>query len=172
MTALMNVFIPHSQIFSMKDEFGKKFRLFLEENGIKSELKRFENPVSSCEESVNETGVEISRIVKTVVFFDKKGNIFAAIVPGTERVDRKKIKQRYQTGKLKIASPEEVLEKTGYPAGGVPPMGFQAKFVMDPKVLKRKEVFTGGGSTHCLMKIKPEEIKKASGCDVFDVSGG
>lgn len=34
-----------------------------------------------------------------------------------------------------LATPGEILEKTGYPCGGTPSFGYQAMFLVDPKVM-------------------------------------
>ena len=61
--------------------------------------------------------------------------------------------------KVRIASNEEVLEKTGYPPGGVPSIGYEATFLIDQRVMEREFVYSGGGSIHSLLKINPIEIQ-------------
>jgi len=56
----------------------------------------------------------------------------------------------------------EILEKTGYPCGGTPSFGYEAKFLIDPKVIEKGVVYSGGGSENALVKISPAEIKKAN----------
>ena len=43
-------------------------------------------------------------------------------------------------------TPDEMLAKTGYPCGGTPSFGFAATFLIDPRVMRKDEVYTGGGS--------------------------
>jgi hypothetical protein len=63
---------------------------------------------------------------------------------------------------LRLETPAEILEKTGYLCGGIPSFGYQAMFLIDPKVMERKIVFTGGGSENALVKIRTEELIRAN----------
>jgi Cys-tRNA(Pro)/Cys-tRNA(Cys) deacylase len=55
-----------------------------------------------------------------------------------------------------------MLEKSGYPAGGTPAFGYDAVFLMDPKVLENDKVYSGGGSEQALTLMSPEEMKRAN----------
>ena len=63
---------------------------------------------------------------------------------------------------LRLATPAEILAKTGYPCGGTPSFGYQAMFLIDPKVMERDLVFTGGGSETSLVKIRTAELVRAN----------
>jgi prolyl-tRNA editing enzyme YbaK/EbsC (Cys-tRNA(Pro) deacylase) len=56
---------------------------------------------------------------------------------------------------VKIATPEQVLAWTGYPAGGVPPFGHPTRLRtwVDPAVLERETVYGGGGAESTLMGV-------------------
>ncbi|MEW9502460.1 YbaK/EbsC family protein [Jeotgalibacillus marinus] len=57
-----------------------------------------------------------------------------------------------------LANEEQVLNGTGYPAGGVPSFGFDAVFLIDPKVIELEYVYTGGGSPNSLVKVNVKEL--------------
>jgi len=59
-----------------------------------------------------------------------------------------------------------MLEKTGYPAGGTPPFGFDATFLMDERVFEKAIVFGGGGSDRALIRIAPAEMQRVNGAKV------
>ena len=61
-----------------------------------------------------------------------------------------------------MANPDEILEATGFPCGGVPSFGYDATFLMDSRVMEKESVWTGGGSANSLIKVSPEEMKKAN----------
>ena len=100
--------------------------------------------------------------MKNICFIDDSNNIVLAIVKGEDRVSTKKIKDILNLSSLSVASQEEILEKTGYPCGGVPSFGYEAKFIVDSRVLEKDEIFTGGGSSKSLVKISPSELIKAN----------
>ncbi len=61
-----------------------------------------------------------------------------------------------------MATPEEILAKTGYPCGGTPPFGYQATFLIDPRVMEKEIVYTGGGSESSLIKIATQGLVQAN----------
>jgi prolyl-tRNA editing enzyme YbaK/EbsC (Cys-tRNA(Pro) deacylase) len=63
---------------------------------------------------------------------------------------------------VRTASPAEVLARTGYPAGGTPSFGYEAIFLIDPKVMEKEKVYTGGGSENSLLLIFPPELQRAN----------
>jgi Cys-tRNA(Pro)/Cys-tRNA(Cys) deacylase len=63
---------------------------------------------------------------------------------------------------VRMATPEEILAKTGYPCGGTPSFGYQATFLIDPRVMEKEIVYTGGGSESSLIKIATQELVQAN----------
>jgi prolyl-tRNA editing enzyme YbaK/EbsC (Cys-tRNA(Pro) deacylase) len=59
-----------------------------------------------------------------------------------------------------------MLAKTGYPAGGTPPFGFDAIFLMDERVYEKPVVYGGGGSDRALIRIAPAEMQRVNGARV------
>ena len=70
---------------------------------------------------------------------------------------------------LRLATPEEILEKTGYPCGGTPSFGYQAMFLIDSKVMERELVFTGGGSETSLVKIGTKKLVRANQATILRI---
>ena len=81
---------------------------------------------------------------------------------GEDRVSVSRIAKTLQREGLRLATAEEILQKTGYPCGGTPSFGYQATFLIDPKVMEQELVFTGGGSETSLVKIRTEELIRAN----------
>jgi len=65
-----------------------------------------------------------------------------------------------------VATPEQALEKTGYPVGGTPPFGYEAIFLIDDKVMEKDVVYAGGGTPNALVKISTKELQKANGGEI------
>lgn len=122
----------------------------------------YQNPVSDSASSAKEAGVDLSKIIKTVVFKDEQGRVYAAIVRAEQGVDRKIIKKLYKIKDLRLIPRDEVVKEIGYPAGGVPPFGFLARFLLDAGLDSNEVVYAGGGSTRSLIKIKISEIERVT----------
>jgi Cys-tRNA(Pro)/Cys-tRNA(Cys) deacylase len=95
--------------------------------------------------------------------------LIVAILKGEDRIDKTKLQQESGIEDLKMATSEQVLEKTGYPAGGVPSFGFPAKFLIDKKVLEKEFVYTGGGSEFSLVKVTPPILRAANAGRMADI---
>jgi prolyl-tRNA editing enzyme YbaK/EbsC (Cys-tRNA(Pro) deacylase) len=67
------------------------------------------------------------------------------------------------TGSLRFATPAEVLEQTGYPAGGVAPLGFArpTDVVVDDTL--RGSVIGGGGREDLLIRVAIDDIVRVNG---------
>ncbi|MCC7574029.1 YbaK/EbsC family protein [Candidatus Woesearchaeota archaeon] len=134
-------------------------------------LKRivFKDSVKDSKMSAEVTGIDLSRIVKTVLFSDKHNKNYAVIIRGSERVSRAKLKSFFDVPKLEIVKFEDVIIRTGFPAGGVPPFGYDANFVMDSDLNDEEVVLVGGGTIYSLIEIKVKDIKKLCNPFILDV---
>ena len=92
----------------------------------------------------------------------KTGEFMVAIVPGEKKLDWKKLYSLVGSKDLRMATDEEVLKNTGFPAGGTPSFGYAARFFIDHGVFEKKMVYSGGGSTFALTRVSPEEILRAN----------
>ena len=63
-------------------------------------------------------------------------NLIVAIVKGEDRVSIRRVAEALNIAKPRMATPHEILEKTGYPCGGTPPLGFEAVFLIDSQDLR------------------------------------
>ena len=114
-------------------------------------------------------GCAVAQIAKSIVL--KAENPILVILSGDMRVDLKKLSEVIGE-KAKLASPEYVLEEVGFIIGGVPPMGFDrpVQVLMDKSVERFSEVFSSGGSRESILRIKVDELKNATKCELVDVS--
>lgn len=149
-------------------DYLTKIKKYMEENQIEAETLEWEKRVGTVAEAKEMIGEQAELLVKSVVFH-KNDDIIVAIVRKDDRVSRKKLAEAAGVTKLKLCSAEETLEKTGYPAGGVPPFGFKAKFFIDKRVTELEEVIAGGGTSNTLLKIKTAELLKANKGEIVDI---
>lgn len=106
-------------------------------------------------------GVEISRIVKTVVFIDNYGKPHAVVLLGSRRVNQAKLAKLLGVRRVRLAARSEVAELTGYEAGGVPPIGIPIDTIIDSELAAiNGEVYAGGGDASTLLEIRVEDIIK------------
>jgi len=128
------------------NEFEEKIKKFIQDNNIEAEHLSFKQSCHSVEEAARAANVTREDFIKNICLIDSQGNLIVAIVKGEDKASMKRVAKALNIEKPRLATPEEILEKTGYPCGGVSSFGYQAKFLIDPRVMEKEIVYTGGGS--------------------------
>lgn len=147
----------------MRDVYHDKLLAYITEHQIQCDHLVFEQATHSVAEAAQAAGVAPQDFIKSICMVTKDGRMVVAIVKGEDRANRQAVQLVLGLGKLNIASPQEMLAKIGYPAGGIPPFGFEGTFVMDECVFDIPFVYGGGGSDRALIRITPHEIQRANG---------
>jgi prolyl-tRNA editing enzyme YbaK/EbsC (Cys-tRNA(Pro) deacylase) len=140
----------------------QRLQAYLQQHHIQAEHLSFDQPCHSVAEAARAVNASPQELVKNICLLDSDGQLITAIVKGEDRVSISRIAKSLQREGLRLATPTEILEKTGYPCGGTPSFGYQATFLIDPKVMERELVFTGGGSETSLVKISTAELIRAN----------
>jgi prolyl-tRNA editing enzyme YbaK/EbsC (Cys-tRNA(Pro) deacylase) len=111
------------------------------------------------------------QIFKSILFQAKNGECIMVIACGNGRVDLKRVQAITGLQGLRLAKPDVVFAKTGYPAGGTPPVGHREKFgvIVDTRVAAQEWGYAGGGRPECLVKIKSADIIRLNSATVDDV---
>lgn len=96
----------------------------LRAHGIASRIERFPAGTATVAEAAAAVGCEPGQIVKTLVFL-AEGRPAVALAAGDRRIDDAALARLLGVPRkrLKLAPPTEVLARTGYAVGGVPPLG-------------------------------------------------
>lgn len=142
--------------------YEEKLLDYIKLRQIQAKLLNFKQSCHSVAEAAQAVGASPEDLIKNICLIDQKGNLIVAIVKGEDRVDPVKIGVFLGNETPRIAKPAEILEKTGYPCGGVPSFGYPAHFLIDPRVMEKEIVYTGGGSPFALVKIATVELVKAN----------
>ncbi len=142
--------------------FEQRLQSYLKEQRLQAEHLSFDQPCHSVAEAARAVNASPEELVKNICLLDNNGQLITAIVKGEDRVSVSRIAKTLQKDGLRLATPEEILAKTGYPCGGTPSFGYQALFLIDPKVMERELVYTGGGSETSLVKISTTELVNAN----------
>lgn len=141
----------------------------MQSKNVEFELLTFNKSVKDSKSSATATNLDLNKIVKTITFKDKQKKVYAIIIRSIESVDKTKIKKALNTSKLDLIQFESVEKYTGFPAGGVPPFGYDATFVIDSNLDDEEVVLVGGGTIYTLIKLKVKDIKKLSNPIILDV---
>ena len=144
----------------------------MRQHAIPGEILHLDAPTPTVETAARVMGVQEDQIVKTLLFLINQKPL-AAVTCGTARVDRRAIAARFEVGRkrVKLASPTQVLEITGYPAGALPPFGHlhPVPTLLDRRVLSHTTVYAGGGAEDALVRLSPQDIARHTQAEVVDL---
>jgi prolyl-tRNA editing enzyme YbaK/EbsC (Cys-tRNA(Pro) deacylase) len=100
-------------------------------------------------------GVEPGRIAKTLAFRIAGDKVILLVASGIARVDNRKFKEAF--GKGKMLGPDEVVELTSHPVGGVCPFGLPQPLpvYLDHSLNNFDEVMPAAGSVNSAIRITP-----------------
>ncbi|ETX00171.1 MAG: prolyl-tRNA synthetase [Candidatus Entotheonella factor] len=142
--------------------FDRKLSQYMQDHHIDAEHLVFSQSCHSVAEAAAACGALPTDFVKNICMLDAQGHAIIAIVKGEDRASTSRVAKALQIERPRTAEPEEILEKTGYPCGGTPSFGYEARFLIDPKVMEKDIVYTGGGSEYALVRVSPQELVRAN----------
>ena len=156
---------------------------FIEENGIEAQLMRDIGDTPTVPAAAAALGVEPDRILKTLLFLAQKPGDkdappapFVVISHGEHRVEKRPLADLRGVGikRIKLASPDVVLQLLGYPAGGVPPFGHctAVEVLLDSSIaaLEPGFVYAGGGDDRTMLQLTVEELTRVVQPQIISLS--
>lgn len=151
------------------EAFEQKLLAYIAEHDVKAEHLHFEKSCHSVREAAEAAHVTPEDFLKSICLMTGTGQLVVAIVKGEDRASTTRVQEALSGAECRIATPQEMLERTGYPAGGTPPFGFDAVFLIDERVMEKPVIFGGGGSEHALVKLNPMNLQRANNARVARV---
>lgn len=143
-----------------------RVRRAIELLGMDAEIVTPGVPMPTVPLAAAAVGCDNDQIIKTVVFSTPDGRAVIAIANGTGRINRQRLAEVAGVGKVRLADSAFVLERTGYPAGGVSPIAIrdrEALLVIDSSVLQQEVVYGGAGSEHDLLRLTTTDLRRVTG---------
>ena len=133
------------------------------ERGLEITTKRFPEGTKTAADAAAAIGVSVGQIVKSLVF-GVDTEIVIALVSGSNQLDEKKLALAAGGAKCSRVDADAVRAATGYPIGGVPPLGLatQMRVFIDPDLLQYNEVWAAAGTWNDVFAIDPTFLAKAT----------
>ena len=140
------------------------------ERGLEITTKRFPEGTKTAQDAANAIGVSVGQIVKSLVFA-VDGEVVMAFVSGANQLDEKKLALVAGGSKCSRVDADVVREATGFPIGGVPPLGLatQLRVFIDPDLLQYDEVWAAAGTWNDVFAIEPGALQRATNGVVSDI---
>ena len=139
-----------------KPNYSEHLRVTLVSKGIWHRFIEFNEPVRTVEEAARK--VSADKIIKSIVLVGSDKKPILAILPARNKISYKKIKTLLKVKDVRLAQPDEVLEHSGYPVGGVPPFNKISRILLDPIVQRNARSIAGGGDPDKLVELETRDI--------------
>jgi len=130
--------------------------------GLTIEPRAFPEGTKTALDAANAIGVDVDQIVKSLVFL-VDGAPTMALVAGGKRLDEKKLSAACGGGTVTRADADAVRAATGFPIGGVPPIGHDLPIYIDETLLTFDEVWAAAGTWTDNFAVAPAELVRVSG---------
>jgi prolyl-tRNA editing enzyme YbaK/EbsC (Cys-tRNA(Pro) deacylase) len=145
---------------------------FMKAHCVQGEILHLEVPTPTVEAAAKAVNASPEQIIKSILFM-VDGQAVLAVACGKSSIERRAIADLYGVGKkrVKLATPEMVLEISGYEVGAMPPFAHRQPLttLIDTMVFDSSESYAGGGAENALVRINPQEILKVTGARVLDL---
>jgi Ala-tRNA(Pro) deacylase len=145
----------------------------LDSQGIKYELLPHSHTESALAEA-KALGVDPDDVAKTLVVATADGYV-RAVVPASERLDLRKLRELLGEGKkqVQLASEDDLSrDYSEFDLGAVPPLGGSRRdpVVMDSRLAARESLVLEAGSHDESIRIAREDLVRMTGAQVGDIS--
>ena len=133
--------------------------------GLDVEVRTLDSPTRTVAEAAAAVGSEPAQIAKTLVFI-ADGDPVLVVASGGHRVDPELLAEIFDVAEIRQATPDEVRVATGYPVGGVSPLGCGLPVVFDTDLLQYDRVYAAGGDGNTLFEVDPRTLAASVGARV------
>ncbi|HEX8995689.1 MAG TPA: YbaK/EbsC family protein [Ktedonobacterales bacterium] len=147
----------------------ERVRASLREQGIEAQPVEFAESTRTSAEAAAAIGTTVAQIAKSLVF-QADGQPLLVIASGVNRVDTKKL-SALVNAKITRADADAVRLATGFPIGGVAPVGHSAplRTLIDEDLLAFETIWAAAGTPNAVFQTTPADLLKMTGGQVADI---
>lgn len=139
------------------------------ERGLAVEPRSFPAGTKTAADAAAAVGVDVGQIVKSLVFL-VDGVPTMALVAGHHRLDEAKLAAAAGGTAVERADGDRVRAATGFPIGGVPPLGHDLPVYVDEDLLRYDEVWAAAGTWTDVFPVVPGDLVRVTGGTVCPLS--
>lgn len=135
----------------------------LARSGLTTSVRRYPEGTRTAADAARAVGTVVGAIVKSLVFMVGDEPLLV-LTSGANRVDTVAL-SRHLGQAVRRADAEEVRAATGFPIGGVPPLGHPRPLwaLADPALMDYHEVWAAAGTPDSVFPAEPRALIRACG---------
>ncbi len=138
-----------------------ELREFAARQGVAATLHAAAEPMPTVEAAAAALGIRSDEMTKNLVFL-VAGEPLLVIARGTALVDKRALARQMGVGRkqVKLATPAQTLEASGFAAGCVPSFGHKVPLptLIDRSVLELARVYGGTSDPTVLISLAPADL--------------
>jgi len=145
----------------------------LTEAGVRTRIIEMAGSTHTAQEAADAIGCDVEQIAKSLVFRgEESGALVLVVVSGPNRVDESAVAKALGEA-VAMADPKAVRIGTGFPVGGVPPIGHNAKLptFIDHALLRHAEIWAAAGTPNSVFVLSPAELQRITDGQILSVGG-
>jgi prolyl-tRNA editing enzyme YbaK/EbsC (Cys-tRNA(Pro) deacylase) len=137
--------------------------------GVPIEVVEFDESTRTAAEAAAAIGTSVAQIAKSLVFLAGEQPLLV-ITSGANRVSTEKLAALVGVP-VRRADADAVRRATGFPVGGVPPLGHAAplRILLDRDLLAFEEIWAAAGTPNSVFRIAPAALVRVTGGEPADV---
>ena len=138
-----------------------RVRAFAAERGVEIEIRRFAAGTRTANDAAREIGVEVGRIVKSLVFLVADHPI-VVLCCGDRRVSEERLREVIGTDAVRRTTADEAKRFTGYAIGGVPPFAHESacETLIDEDMSRYETVWAAAGLPDAVFEISVADLRR------------
>ena len=147
----------------------ERVRERLREQGIEAQPVEFAESTRTSADAAAAIGTTVAQIAKSLVFL-ADGQPLLVIASGANRVDTKKLGALLDA-RITRADADAVRQATGFPIGGVPPLGHATplRTLIDEDLLTFNSIWAAAGTPNAVFETTPADLVKMTNGQVADL---
>ncbi|SNS84277.1 Cys-tRNA(Pro) deacylase [Anaerovirgula multivorans] len=128
-----------------------------------------EGSTKTSQMAADQLGVTVGQIAKTILFMGKEEPVLV-VTSGDVKVSSSELK-KIIGAKPKLAKPEECIEITGFPPGGVCPFALKTKIkiFIDKSMERFDVVYAAAGTANTAVPITVQELLIVTDGELVDI---
>ncbi len=131
----------------------------------------FDSSTHTADLAAQALGVTPGQIAKTLVFILDGQQPVVVVTCGDRKVNVKQLAKILGGKKARFASADTVMELTGFPPGGVSPIGLLqiVPVYLDESLYNYDVVYAAAGTANSALPVMPERLREITGAKVINV---
>jgi prolyl-tRNA editing enzyme YbaK/EbsC (Cys-tRNA(Pro) deacylase) len=131
----------------------------LREAGASGEVRDLDGAARTAQAAAVQIGCDVGAIANSLVF-DADGEPLLILTSGRHRVDPERVAAAIGIAGLKRADPDFVRGHTGFPIGGVAPVGHPERLrtLVDVALREYPEIWAAAGHPHTVFRTTFDEL--------------